>query len=49
MGKEGKYDLRLADPPLAEENDPEIDTEMDPQKSMPCLHFLFQLHKSKLI
>ncbi|CAH1402584.1 unnamed protein product [Nezara viridula] len=33
MGKEGKYDLRLADPPLAEENDPEIDIEIDTQKS----------------
>ena len=34
MGKEGKYDLRLADPPLTEENDPEIDTETDLQKGI---------------
>lgn len=36
MGKEGKYDLRLADPPMTEDNDPEIEPEAEQNKGISC-------------
>ncbi|XP_014251481.1 E3 ubiquitin-protein ligase HERC2 isoform X1 [Cimex lectularius] len=37
MGKEGKFDLKLAHPPIAEDNDAELEAELEQNK---CFNFL---------